>query len=182
MKIKKPGFTLLELVIVMAIITIMTIIALSNIQSNKKSKELEAAARAVSAAIREAQNNALAGKQVTADMYPCNYQIRTSSISTRFLIRYNDHFLGSSCGSFNNYITYDLKNNVEIQVPAVNINIITYSVPFGVVSPSLSPNPFPIRICKVGATRNDTNCYTVCVNNEGNVWEKPNCGADTCIC
>jgi prepilin-type N-terminal cleavage/methylation domain-containing protein len=180
---KKNGFTLLELLIVMAMIMIMTVVSLVFLGNNKKNKELEAAARAVSVAIREAQNNALAGKQITADRYPCVFRFKKESDPTTFSIKYTDHDLSSSCtgATENTHVTYALKNNVRIENSP---DYFYFSVPFGEVctenppnncsNPLVAGNYITIQLCKIGGGANDSNCYTVCVTPTGNIYERPN--------
>lgn len=64
---KKKGFTFIEIMIVVVIIIIMTSVVLITVGNNKSPRAVEVAARQVAAAIREAQNNALAGKQAGSD-------------------------------------------------------------------------------------------------------------------
>ncbi|GBE17245.1 hypothetical protein BMS3Abin15_01084 [bacterium BMS3Abin15] len=61
---KKKGFTFIEIVIIVVIIGIMTSVVLVSVGGNKSSKVVEIAAREIAGSIREAQNNALNGKQI----------------------------------------------------------------------------------------------------------------------
>jgi prepilin-type N-terminal cleavage/methylation domain-containing protein len=69
----KRGFSLLEMVVVVAIIVIMTMVMFVISFKDRSSKELEAVGREVSAAVREAQNNALTGRQRDNDLLPCSF-------------------------------------------------------------------------------------------------------------
>lgn len=59
---EKKGFTLIELMVVVAIFAIMAGVAFSHIASTRGNVELETAANELVAAIRETQNYALTGK------------------------------------------------------------------------------------------------------------------------
>jgi len=142
--VNRKGFSLMELLIVIAIIGIMTAVLLVNLSGSRSQKQVEAAAREVAAAIREAQNNALTGKNVTTG---CSYIFTYNSGSSSYGI--------SSCSNIN----YTLSNGVIFN----NGNNFTFSVPFGTVSGGYAT---PIVI------RKGTSQYTICVNSAGNVTEK----------
>ncbi|KKQ15536.1 MAG: hypothetical protein US25_C0002G0003 [Candidatus Moranbacteria bacterium GW2011_GWE1_36_7] len=62
----KHGFSLMELLLVVAITLIATAAIFSSNNSKKASSEVESAARQVAAHLRSLQNEALAGKQIGA--------------------------------------------------------------------------------------------------------------------
>jgi len=61
-KKKYAGFTLIELMVVIAIIGIMTVISVASLVKGRDQKMTEAEGRKVAAAVREMQNDALTGK------------------------------------------------------------------------------------------------------------------------
>jgi len=63
----KNGFSLMELMVVIAIIGIMTSVTLVYIGGERQEEKLEAASRLVTGSIREAQNNALTGRKIDID-------------------------------------------------------------------------------------------------------------------
>ncbi len=71
----KKGFTLIELMIVIAIITIMTAIILTIDSKGNDKLKLETTAREVVSIIRTAQNNALSGKQFL-DKRSCFFEFK----------------------------------------------------------------------------------------------------------
>ncbi len=69
----RRGFSFLEMIVVLSIITIMTVVMFVTMYRDRSTKEIETAAREVTAAIREAQNNALTGRQRENDSLPCAF-------------------------------------------------------------------------------------------------------------
>lgn len=91
------AFSLIELLVVVAIIGIMTSIVLVSTNSSKNRKDVETAAFFVSSIVREAQTRALTGKQHTANTTPCSYRITWggSQITSAYIYKVG----GGSCGS-----------------------------------------------------------------------------------
>lgn len=145
----RKGFTLLELMIVIAIIGTMASVTLTYLGGSRKDRELEVAAREVAAAVREAQNNALTGKNAssTCSSYVFTYGGSNYSVSNN-----------SEC--INSPIQYTLKNRVTFQ----NSGSLSFSIPFGVLSPDNNA---------VLTLRNQTGkTINVCVYPPGRVEEK----------
>jgi len=81
----RKGFTFIEVIIIFTIVFIMTAVLLSTSYKDRYRKELQAAAREVTASIREAQNNALTGKQKGSGTMPCAFQFQINSGSYQIL-------------------------------------------------------------------------------------------------
>lgn len=148
----KNGFTLMELMIAMAIVAIMTVIGIVSIQSGKVKSQLEASAREVSVAIREAQNNALSGKNASIEnncnQYDFTYGGTTYSVGT---------VSGSGCP----LAIYALKNGVTF-ASGGNFN---FSIPLGTFSIISGGNSIQLK--------KGSDYYYVCINSSsGNVYEK----------
>ncbi len=109
----KKGFSLLEMVIIMAIVSIMTSVMLVVTLSEKDTKEIEAAGREITAAIREAQNYALTGKQQGAGL-PCSFgfflpELNIDNVDTgssRIEVRGSYRLIDGACGAENIRSTY----------------------------------------------------------------------------
>lgn len=74
-----PGFTLIEVLVSVAILAIMAAVTITSMGGGRNRQEVGGAARVVAATLREAQNNALAGKNITGTMSdrPCQFRVRT---------------------------------------------------------------------------------------------------------
>jgi len=73
---RQAGFSLVELMTVVAIIGIMTSIGLVSLNASKTQKELQMEARKVAASIKLAQNNAIVGRMGPSGKSPCNFEWR----------------------------------------------------------------------------------------------------------
>lgn len=160
---RKPavwGFTLLELMVAMAIVGILTAATAVSLNSSRTKKEVEVAAREVTAAIREAQNYALTGKRVSDTEYPCDYKFNATIGASGYSIEYDYHVYGSTtCDDSNVLYSSSLKNKVTFK--SVAPNPVSFSIPYG------STNPAARVVLEKKSLQ-----YTVCVNSSGNIEEK----------
>lgn len=158
-KKNKKGFSFIELMVVIAIIGIMTAVTTVSLGNTRTKKEVEVAAREVAAAIREAQNYALAGKQVSGAEYPCDYKFNAMVGTSNYNIAYDYHIYGNAACNPKNLYSSSLKNGVSFE--SVPPNPISFSIPYG------SINPAARVVLGKSSSR-----YTVCVNFSGNIEEK----------
>jgi type II secretory pathway pseudopilin PulG len=149
----KNGFSLIELVIIIAIISMMTLVGLVSLQPGRVATQLETSAREVSAAVREAQNNALAGKNASAGSNCAQYNFTYTAGSANYSV--GTVPAGSGCP----LTVYSLKNGVTF----ASGGLISFSIPFGTVSPATMNQ---IRLVKGSSS------YYVCVNQAGNISEQ----------
>jgi prepilin-type N-terminal cleavage/methylation domain-containing protein len=133
LKNKKGGFTLIEVMIVIAILGIMIGIAFLSLSPIRDRKAVETAEREVAASIRLAQNYALNGKIGPSGNSPCNYAWWTTW-TIKYLIRYY-YVSGGTCASAyssSDDIAYTLKNGVTFtEHPTSSYKFFSFSVPFG---------------------------------------------------
>jgi type II secretory pathway pseudopilin PulG len=150
----KRGFSFVEVISVLGIITIMTVVGLVSIQSRRVGTEVEASALEVTAAIREAQNNALTGKNASSESgSECNVY--------NFIYGSDIYRVGGPIGSEVNEcprFEYILKNKVVF----TNSGVISFSIPSGTATLSGS-SPQQIELRKV----NDS--YYICVTQSGSI-------------
>ncbi len=87
----KKGFTFIEVIIIFTIIFIMTAVMMSMSYKERASKEITTVAHEVVASIREAQNNALTGKQRGNDQLPCAFKFGLVNLNSATPPRYTGY-------------------------------------------------------------------------------------------
>ncbi|OGI16651.1 MAG: hypothetical protein A3J63_02145 [Candidatus Moranbacteria bacterium RIFCSPHIGHO2_02_FULL_40_12b] len=162
----RRGFSFIELIIAMAIFGIMTAAMLVSLLGGKDAKAVEVAAREVAAAIREVQNNALTGKQDSANPSRkiCRWLMYTYSNTPNYTVYY---YYGDCTISFQQvYFNASLKNNVNF----LTSDNVSFKLPHGTAESFGSPMSNPVKIT-LKSTNNATIKYTVCVYPSGRVEE-----------
>ncbi|MDD2766585.1 MAG: prepilin-type N-terminal cleavage/methylation domain-containing protein [Candidatus Moranbacteria bacterium] len=151
------GFTLIEVIVTIAIVSILTSVAISGINSGAKTqRELETNAREFASVVREAQNYALTGKQANvAGTNTCSFLV--SQISST---QYTLSAIACGTGTAELITTYTLKNGVGLS----GTSSITFVLPRGV----------PSSVGAVIFSKGD-NRYYVCVSADGKIEDKSSC-------
>lgn len=133
----RKGVTLIELLIVISIIGIMTGISIVSLSGGRIEKELQAEANHLVAIIREAQNNALTGKQPTAGTTVCGWglYVSTDDPQTNYIMYYNAE---SDCLAADKYYdfgaspisgNYSLKNGVKFDPAGITTKDTYFTIP-----------------------------------------------------
>jgi prepilin-type N-terminal cleavage/methylation domain-containing protein len=143
----RQGFSLIELMITIAIAGIMTAATLVSMNAMREKKAVEGAAREVAAVVRETQNYALTGKGLTVSSASCSYVFSWTAGSADYGI--------TGCKTQN----YTLKNGVNFS----SNGSIVFSIPFSVISPAATAD----------IALNKGSNYHVCVYVSGVVEERP---------
>lgn len=86
----RKGFSLIELLVVAAIIGIVTAIVIVGLTANKDQKDAENAAIVAASKVREAQSAALTGRQYLANTTPCSYRVAWGSTNVTNSYIYKD--------------------------------------------------------------------------------------------
>lgn len=165
----KNGVTLIELVAAIAIIGILASITMISFRNQKIDSQLESAARELAAAIREAQNYALAGKEQNGSI-PCDgIHIRSLGSMRDYQIYFREKEAGGGCGSDVALENYDLANGIVI---SNNFEII-FQIPHGQATVTTGSSPF--TMAKGGKN------IGVCLSANGRV-EETNVTSGTLTC
>lgn len=155
---ERHGFSLMEVVMVIAIIAIMTAIGLIAVQSTRSKTALEAAANEVMASLRETQNYALTGKLGNETEKCSGYRFQSVANTDRYSIA-GQASAGSTC-------SFSVNQKLSGGVTFNGVYSETFSVPHGNVSnASLT----------IGLSRGGNNYY-VCVNGAGRITKGPTTG------
>lgn len=125
----RQGFTLLELILVIAIISIMTAVGLALSTKLRTSKKVESAKREVVSVIRLTQNNALQGKTVSGST-PCGFGFRFTSQT-----EYEVYYVPLVSGSFSD--CDEQNENQSMRYCGGNCQVLeTFSLETGVIMSS----------------------------------------------
>lgn len=157
------GFTLTEVMVVVAIIGIMSGVLLANSNSGRIKRQLEASAREFSGVIREAQNYALTGKQVVAGSTPCNFFVRWSGSDYSLWYTYKDG--SGNCIGPVSVANYSLKNGVAFGDS--NDVSVSFQVPWAATSVPVSPGYMDIPFSKSSSS------HHVCIYANGKIADQP---------
>ena len=144
------AFSLIELLIVVAIIGALTTLVMTSLGNGRTTKELAVNAQAFISVVREAQNNALTGKQ-TIPGRSCAF--RVSSFGAGYAV-YSGFINSGFCTSFNLDGTYTLTNGVSFS----SLPIISFSVPHATL----------VIDKKVVLTKNSM-FHTICIYVDGRI-------------
>lgn len=116
------GFTFIEIVLVMAIISIMAAMVVVSLANDRVGREVETNAREFMGVAREAQNYALTGKSIKnssipATAIPCYFRVswdnNSNSYSIVYIYKINDSATCDIIGPSYDIATHPLKNGVQ---------------------------------------------------------------------
>ncbi len=85
----KRGFSVIEIVIAMALLIIMTAVLFVNQTSNKSQKEVEVAARQIAAQLRLLQNDSINGKYIDGQVYKFTFKAEKGKTAYNLEYEYN---------------------------------------------------------------------------------------------
>ncbi len=153
------AFTLIEVVVVMAIISIMTGVVIVSFGSGRVQRELETNAREFASIVREAQNYALTGRQAIAGTTPCSFGISWSGAN--YNISYIYRIGTGACTQTSLVNSYVLKNGVAFG----NSGSFNFSLPHA--SLSFASGSSPAVLTKQSIS------HIVCTYAEGRIVDRP---------
>lgn len=155
------GFTLIEMVIVLAIVGILTSMLAVSFGNGRTQREVETNAREFASVLKEAQNYALTGKQVGSGV-TCQFSMTWSgsTYSLQAIAR-----SGSSCaGGATSIATYSLKQGVSFQ----GSGSVSFALPWATIGGGTGQI----------ATFGKAGIYhSVCLNTNGVIMDQAGSGA-----
>lgn len=165
---KKKGFTLVELLVVMAMSATMIAVTIVSLSDARSKKAVEGEGRKFAAVVREMQNYALTGKQFESGRVTCGagiFSIGNEDGSYRTSYAYRT---GTSCANasvFENLSPVPLLNGVQF---SSDVGAFYFRVPRGdAVDSSLATIATPRLI----VLQKSTAYYSICVYPSGAVTE-----------
>lgn len=175
MKKTRSGFTFVELVVTMAILSGMAAVTIVSMNGGKTRHEVQSATHLVASALREAQNYALTGKNMTSNPAnrPCKFRTRSVMGGSAIFVEQLSAGMvscpqpGSTPDSWSG-ATYNLTNGVIFSATTeVRFNVPRGEPtnPSGVELSGATSIDFPVS--KSGSTAH------VCVYPLGRIEEKP---------
>ncbi|MBP7811685.1 MAG: prepilin-type N-terminal cleavage/methylation domain-containing protein [Candidatus Moranbacteria bacterium] len=130
---KKNGFTLIEILVVVAIIAIFSAIVIPNVNAARIGKQVEANARSLASALREAQNHALAGERAVTNRVSCSFSFGPSAASVTSIARAYQYRNGATCAASTrseSLTAFSLTQGVRLLEANVGVR---FKVPWGEV-------------------------------------------------
>jgi len=161
------GFTLIELMISVAIISIMAGVTIVSLGGSKTKQEVEGATRQVVAVIREAQNNAVTGKNISgvSTDRPCQFRVNAAGSSSDITVQQIKSVSGVCDTDSGSALTYSLLNGVTIAAAQVRFDV-PRGEPKDSAGAELIAGNIDFSVSKSGSTAH------VCVYPLGRIMEK----------
>lgn len=171
---KDKGFTLAEILVVMAMTAIMIAVTMTPLSGAKDRKAVEGEARKLAATIREVQNYALTGKVMETGRVTCGVGIdNIGDGDTSYVISYAWRS-GTNCAdapTFAELAPIGLSNGVHFFVDASNTTDAFYfKVPRGNL---MDRSSVAVTTAQLIVLQKNTASYSICVYPSGAVTETP---------
>lgn len=163
------GFSLVELLVVIFIISLTAGILLVSYGDDRAAKELEASSREFAGALREAQNYALTGKLIGSGTIPCGYQVDWTGSSYRLIYYYRTPSTPSCAAPVTTILSSTVyTKNLKKGATFMNSSALTFILPHGALNPGLPGNtPWPIILTQGNVS------HVVCIANNGQLSDYP---------
>lgn len=164
------GFTVIEMVVVMAIIAITSSIVIVSITAERATREAERNAHVLTSNLRQMQNYALSGRSDTTTQENCFYGIRFISSSQYSLVNY--YRSGGTCNSYNTIATVNLVAGVTFTGIGSYPTIFAFSLPRAEVYTGTSGALSLLGATQlIGLTKAGKNSY-LCLYSVGRIEER----------
>jgi prepilin-type N-terminal cleavage/methylation domain-containing protein len=131
-KTTRSGFTLIELMMTMAMTAIMIAVLLASLSGTKRSREVEGEANKVLAALREVQNYSLTGRGINGTNACRKFGIDVPESSNTLSITYYDKSSGT-CTVVGTKATYAVGNGAALTSTLAVGSTLDFTLPNGQV-------------------------------------------------
>lgn len=121
------GFTLIEVLVVIAIIGIVSSLIISSLSTQRLSRETDRGAHEFGSQLRSAQNYALAGRSTGLTQENCYYGVRLTSATTFSLVHY--YRVGGNCDTSTVLSSMTLPNGVQFSGIAAYPTTFAFQLP-----------------------------------------------------
>lgn len=169
MIMQQKGFTLVEILVVMAMTAIMISVTLISLGGTRDQKAVEGETRKFAATVRELQNYALTGRQIVAGQVSCAIGIFSMDSGDDSYIPSYSHRTGTTCADAPEFIELSpsgLSGGVSFEtVPA---DALYFRVPRGDL---IDRSGAPITTAQLIVLNKNTASYSVCVYPSGMITE-----------
>lgn len=178
-KHNREGFTLLEMLVVVAIISLMSSLVISNYNSQKKAKEMQFAGQEIADSIRKAQNYSINIKKFENYNISGGYGTHFTDGGSSFIIFLDDSVNKNKTYGPEDYVveTVDFPPGINVENlngGAVGVADLVFEPPYGKVYMSFngalqSPTPSLSIQIKKDTESCPAFCKTVSINSQGQV-------------
>lgn len=169
------GFTLIEVLVIMFIISTLSTVLVVNWRKNEKRYQLQRSAQQVVQNLRKAQNMALAGKNLCDQASPCippSYGVFFSKTTLTSYVIFSDKNGNDKYGggaSVEAVETINLESGIELSL-SVDLDVV-FSVPDGFVMINAKPltTEASLLIKRSGTACPSLNCKTIIIKKTGQI-------------
>lgn len=169
----EKGFTLIEIVIVIAIIGIASSIVLATVSNGRTRAQVEGDARRLSGMLRDLQNNALSGEQIVLGRISCGFSLPPSAAGAITIVPTYLYRNGATCAATLSDVLPAFSLSPGVSISAANGGV-RFVVPWGKVwdGTGAAPLAAPVQytLAKSGVV------WSVCVYPEGRIEEAVGAG------
>ncbi|MBU4284971.1 type II secretion system GspH family protein [Patescibacteria group bacterium] len=173
---RQAGFTLIEVLVIMFIISTLSTVLVVNWRKNEKRYQLQRSAQTVVQNFRKVQSMSLAGKNLCDQDSPCiprNYGVhfgKTTLTSYVIFADKNNNGKYASAVETNEHIeTIYLESGIELSL-SVDLDVV-FSVPDGFVMINAKPltTEASLTIKRSGTTCPSSNCKIIIIKKSGQI-------------
>lgn len=154
----QKAFTLIEVLVAVAILGILSTVILVNANSSRVTQDLEASTREMVGFFRGVQNRALTGEQAGAGI-PCRFGVAWNGASYS-VVYYSKVATGAPCGNPVTIQTHTLRNGIVFSTPGDMYFSLPHADGYETSGAAIDPSKV-VTLSKAGIT------YSVCIYKEG---------------